>query len=109
MSRRQPRSYAHIGEGPIYEAPHPNKGPVQHGTGRAGRPYIAAFNGQNGESCRLKLISQLMRKISEPFVKCLDALVFQQRTALERILSDGIGNTVIKTAVERSKLVYLDQ
>ena len=55
------------------------------------------------------MIAQLVREESEPFIQRLDAHVLEQRTALERIFRDGIGDTVIETAVERSKLVDLDR
>jgi hypothetical protein len=57
----------------------------------------------------VKVISQFVREKSEPLIQGLDAIVVHQRTALKRILRDGIGDRIVKTAVESSKLVCLDR
>jgi hypothetical protein len=54
-------------------------------------------------------ISQLVREESQSFIQGLDAIVFQQRTALKSIFRDGIGDSIVETAVESSELVYLDR
>lgn len=107
VSRRHPRCYAHVGEGSIYETPHPDQGPVQHGSCRAGYSDTAGFDGRNRKSCRVKMISQLVREKPEPFIQRLDTIVLHRGTALKRILRDGVGDPIVKTAVESSKLVCL--
>ena len=54
-------------------------------------------------------IAQLVREKSQSFIQGLDAIVFHQGTALKGIFRDGIGDTIVETAVESSKLVYLDR
>ena len=109
VSRRRSRCYSHVGEGLIYETPHPNQGPIQHGSRRFGYSDTAGFDGHNSKSCRLKLISQLVREESKPFIQGLDAVLLRQGTALKRVLRHGVGDPIVKTAVESSKLVCLDR
>ena len=50
-----------------------------------------------------------MREKSQSFIQGLDAIIFQQTPALKSIFGDGIGNSIVETAVESSELVYLDR
>ncbi len=54
------------------------------------------------------MISKLVREKAEPFIQSLSAIILCQSTALNRILRDGIGDPVVKTAVESPKFVYVD-
>jgi len=108
-SRKHPRCYSHIGQRTIYETPHPNQGTVQHGSRCAGHSDIACFDGCNGKSRDVEMVSQLVREKSEPFVQGLYASVLDQRIPLKSIFGHRIGDTIVETAVESSKLVYLDR
>ena len=50
-----------------------------------------------------------MGEKSQPFVQRFDPIVLQQRTALKSMFRHGIGDSIVETAVESSKLVYLDR
>jgi hypothetical protein len=108
-SRKHPRRYSHIGQGAIYETPHSNQGTVQHGSRCAGYSDVACFDGCNGKSRDVKMVSQLVREKSKPFVQGLYANVLDQRIPLKGIFGHCIGDTIVETAVESSKLVYLDR
>ena len=108
-SRKHSRCYAHIGQRAIYETSHPNQGTVQYGSRCAAHSDVARFDGCNGKSRDVKMVSQLVREKSKPFVQSLYAKVLDQRVALKRIFGHRIRDTIVETAVESSKLVYLDR
>ena len=54
-------------------------------------------------------IAQFVREKPQSFIQGFDAIIFHQRTALKRVFRDGIGDSIVETAVESSKLVYLDR
>jgi hypothetical protein len=108
-SRKYPRCYAHVGQGTIYETAHPDQGTIQHGSRRAGRPNAAGFDRCNGKRRDVEMISQLVREKSQPFVQGLYASVLYQRIPLKSVFGHRIGDTIVETAVESSKLVYSDR
>jgi hypothetical protein len=108
-SRQYPRCYAHVRQGTIYETTHPDQGAVQHGSRCACRPNAAGFHRRNGKRRDVEMISQLVREKSQPFVQGLYAKVLYQRIPLKSVFGHRVGDAIVETAVESSKLVYSDR
>ena len=87
--------------------------PINERSSRApvapGCPDIACFDRHDGQRRRVQQISQLVREKSQPFIQRLDVLAFQQRMALKSVFRHGIGDAIVETAVESSKLIDRDR
>ena len=71
MSRRHPGCHSHVGEGAIYEIAHSYQATVQYGARRPGEPYIASFDGGNGESRGMDEVTQFVCKKAQLFIERL--------------------------------------
>ena len=68
MLAGQASCYSNLGQRTVDQVAHPDQTAVEHGTGGAGKPYIARPEGGKGKSGRAKKVSQLMSKDPEALV-----------------------------------------
>jgi hypothetical protein len=62
VSRRHSGCHSHVGKGAIDEVARSYRATVQYSPGRPGKPYIASFDGGNGESRGVDEVTQLVDK-----------------------------------------------
>ncbi|HEX5863106.1 MAG TPA: hypothetical protein VF014_02395 [Casimicrobiaceae bacterium] len=108
VSRRHPGSQAHVGEGAIDEIAHSYQATVQHGARRAREPYIAGFDGGDGESRGIDEVAELVGQKAQSFIKRLTPFIGNRKVALVGKFGDGIGDRVVQATVESPKFVDLD-
>ncbi|MEA3179474.1 MAG: hypothetical protein QOI59_2997 [Gammaproteobacteria bacterium] len=109
VARRHSRGDPHVGEGAIDEIPQSYQRLIEDSSRSARQPYVAGLDGHKGQSGCVNEISQLVGQKSQSFIQGFDAIILHQGVALKRILGDGIGDSVVQTAVESSKFVNFYQ
>ena len=105
LLRRHARSESHLGEGSIEETAQPDQRSVKYGTGGPAYSDIAFLNGRHGERGGMNEVSQFVRQNPNLLIQCLHAAIRDQRIAVVGVFRDGISDSVVDAAVERSKLV----
>jgi hypothetical protein len=72
-------------------------------------PDVACFHGCNRKSRYVQMVSQFVREKTEPFVQGLYTNVLHEGIALKSVFGHRVGDAIVETAVESSKLVYLNR
>jgi hypothetical protein len=91
VPRRHPGCDSHVGEGAIYEIAHPDQTAVQYCARRPGEPYIASFDGGNGESRGVDEVTQLVYKKAQPFIERLKASICKSGIPCSSSASVAVG------------------